>query len=64
MKLRAWDVTEGKTALFDGKEHFMTLPTRTAADEVARIVAMAQASSAPANQIVHAVAKALGVERH
>jgi len=60
-KLRAYPVTEGKTALFDGDEHFITLPSSEAAAQVKKLIDDARACCAPPEQIVYAVAKALGV---
>lgn len=59
--LKAHEVPGG-VALFNGKDHFITLPSKVAADQVAQLVADAQASSAPADQIIFALAKALGVD--
>ncbi|KQN75097.1 hypothetical protein [Devosia sp. Leaf64] len=63
MKLRVEPLATGGAALFDGKEHFITLETTAAANEIKSLVEAALASEAPAKQIVGAIALALNVSR-
>lgn len=61
-KFSVQELSDGKTVLSRGKDHFMTLPNKAQAEQVKKLVTDAQTSSVDPERLVFAFAKALGVE--